>query len=354
MPTRRGRVRGAAKGEAKGEAKGAAKGAVKGAVKRDAKAKGGGEAGEVRRVYDAAVAEVRRRKLGVRLPSLFSKDGDYTVGGLMVVFFAARVGKIVDKTELCAFLRSMRCDTVDPQPRHLGMQCGFNFLVQGCFHPVAKRKLRRGEYCLLDMKSVHPSHATMHRVKVVGVNALSWEPLKKLYGGRCACCGSVEGQRHLKNDHLVTTLEKGHCDPRRPLTNDNCIPMCKLCNMVYKDHAVLNRRGFVVQWLRPTAATPDGGFVGDDDKKSWASSVSSSSTASEASAEASVEASVEASEASDASASEASAEDAASQTSPAQPKRQTVAGLLWAGGAFVYRAVSSLATRMGVRGKQDR
>ena len=99
----------------------------------------------------------------------------------------------------------------------------------------------------------------MHRAKVTGAKALAWEPMKKLYGGRCACCGSVEGQRHLKNEHLVTTLEKGHCDPRRPLTDDNCIPMCKLCNMVYKDHAVLNRRGFVVQWLsagEPPAAAP--------------------------------------------------------------------------------------------------
>jgi len=253
---------------------------------------------EVQRVYDVTVAAVSRNRLDVRLPALYErvttsssaprcgspsrgkgkgKGGGgiavtskakaaakkagakkeavsspppkqrHTVGGLMLVFFAARLGKVLTKTELVDFLRAMKCPTLDPQPRHLGMQVGLNFIVQGCYHPRAKRALRRGEYCLLDLKRSHPSHASMHRVKALP--RLSWEPLKLLYGGRCACCGSVEGERHLKNAHLVTTLERGHCDPRRPLTDDNCVPMCKLCNMVYKDKAVISRRGFVVKWL---------------------------------------------------------------------------------------------------------
>jgi hypothetical protein len=251
---------------------------------------------EVQRVYDVTVAAVSRNRLDVRLPSLYErvttsssapccgspirgkgKGGGgiavtskaktaakkagakkesvsspppkqrHTVSGLMLVFFAARLGKVSTKTELVDFLRAMKCPTLDPQPRHLGMQVGLNFIVQGCYHPRAKRALRRGEYCLLDLKRSHPSHASMHRAKALP--RLSWEPLKLLYGGRCACCGSVEGERHLKNAHLITTLERGHCDPRRPLTDDNCVPMCKLCNMVYKDKAVISRRGFVVKWL---------------------------------------------------------------------------------------------------------
>lgn len=239
------------------------------------------QAAEVQRVYDSVVSAMRKRNLRrIRLPALRSapqspmQPGDgggggggggtkkknkrkppppYTVGGLMLVFFASRLGEVVDKTELVEFLRKMKCGTVDPQPRHLGMQVGLNFLVQGCVHPKAKRALKRGEYCLLDLRNAHPSHATMHRAKA----ELSWGPLKSLYGGRCACCGSVEGERHLKNAHLLTTLERGHCDPRRPLTDDNCIPMCKLCNMVYKDHAVLSRRGFVVQWLKEGGAVDE-------------------------------------------------------------------------------------------------
>ena len=212
---------------------------------------------EVERVYGSAVAANARRGLKLRLPALRAADGQYTVGGLMLVFFASRVGRVATKAELAEFLRNMKCETLDTQPRHLGMQNGLNFLVQGCYHPRARRTLRRGEYCLLDLCRAHPSHSTMHRAKA----ELSWAPIKALYGDRCACCGSREGETHLKNAHLVTTLEKGHCDPRKPLSSDNCIPMCKLCNMVYKDHAVLSRRGFVVKWLK------DGGppSTGDDD-----------------------------------------------------------------------------------------
>ena len=245
-------------------------------------------AAEVQRVYESVASALRKRNLRrIKLPALHcgvvvrssstapackkkkAQAPPYTVGGLMLVFFASRLGKIAEKTELVAFLRAMRCGTVDPQPRHLGMQLGLNFLVQGCYHPKAKRALRRGEYCLLDLRNAHPSHATMHRAKA----ELSWEPLKALYGSRCACCGSVEGERHLKNDHLLTTLEKGHCDPRLPLTDDNCIPMCKLCNMVYKDHAVLNRRGFVVEWLRRRTAT-----IADDSAEEAPSALSSVSS----------------------------------------------------------------------------
>jgi hypothetical protein len=242
---------------------------------------------QAQRLYDSVVASVKKHRLGVRLPALRLPEGrdeggakqqkqqqrgggikkipvtkkakakasaknkntnanaSYTVGGLMVVFFASRLGKVATKTELVEFLRAMGCPSHDPQPRHLGMQVGLNFIVQGCFHPKAKRALKRGEYCLLDLRTAHPNHSTMHRAKAT----LAWDPMKRLYGFRCACCGSKEGEPHLKNTHLVTTLERGHCDPRKPLTDQNCVPMCKLCNMVYKDKAVFNKRGFVVKWL---------------------------------------------------------------------------------------------------------
>jgi hypothetical protein len=175
----------------------------------------------------------------------------------MLVFFAARLGRIATKAELLAFLRRMRCATVDPQPRHLGMQCGLNFLVQGCYHPHARRALRRGEYCLLDLVNAHPSAATMHRAGGTGTSALDFDELKRVYDARCACCGSRQGERHLKNAHLVTRLDRGHCDPRKPLTHANCVPMCTMCNMVYKDRAVINKRGFVVAWLGADAAAKE-------------------------------------------------------------------------------------------------
>lgn len=211
---------------------------------------------EAKRVYAHVVDNVQRAQLPVKLPRLLAPRGDFTVTGLTLVFFAARLGKVGNKAELNRFLRMMRCESNDPQPRHLGMQHGLNFLVHGCYHPGEQRVLRAGEYSLLDLQTVHPSYVNMHRK--CSVDSAEFGRLKRQYGGRCACCGSREGDRHLKNKHMVTSLEKGHCDPRKPLTSCNCIPMCSLCNMVYKDRAVFNRRGFVVKWL----SRQEGGHAG--------------------------------------------------------------------------------------------
>jgi hypothetical protein len=202
----------------------------------------------VDKTYTDFVTRFKQRNAHVRLPGLKRRDGTYTVGGLMLVFFASRLGRVASKSELVEFLKKMRCNTTDPQPRHLGMQNGLNFIVQGCYHPKLRRVLRQGEYSLLDGTRLHPSFVAMRRRSSdVG----DFGAVKKIYGGRCVCCGSKEGERHLKNRHMVTHLERGHCDPRLPLSSANCVPMCSLCNMVYKNHAVFNRRGFIVRWLGP-------------------------------------------------------------------------------------------------------
>ena len=234
----------------------------------------------------------------------------------MLVFFATRVGEVATKDELVAFLRAHRCRSHDPQPRHMGMQLGLNFLVNGCWHPRLKRALRRGEYCLLDLTRTHPARATQHRAKAAG---LDFDGLKRAYDGRCACCGSPEGKPHLKNPLLVTALERGHCDPRRPLGDaGNCIPMCSMCNMVYKDNAVLSSRGFVILWLKAAAS-----------QASPASQASQASDASQASQAADASKASQASQAADASkasqASEASQASQASGTSQASQASQASA-----------------------------
>ena len=170
----------------------------------------------------------------------------YTIGGLTLVLFAKNVGKIVTKEDLIFFLKEHGCNSSDPQPRHLGMQMGLNFLVNNCHHPKIGRVLRRGEYCLLDLKNPHPSRASMHRVKT---DKIDFVEMKKIYDNRCACCGSKENDLHFKNPLLITRIEMGHCDPQKPLSNDNCIPMCNMCNMVYKNKVVVNKRGFITHLL---------------------------------------------------------------------------------------------------------
>eukprot|EP00798_Chlamydomonas_sp_ICE-L_P028531 gene28532-31690_t len=185
----------------------------------------------------------------IRVPRLTRSDGRYTVGGLTLVFFAYNVGEIKHKRELIEFLRHMNCTTTDPQPRHLGMQCGFNFLVRGCYHPAKGRILRTGEFSLLDLENPHPSSEMRHRRKDTAFTDASFNELKQKCGMRCMSCGSVEGGRHYKNPLYVTKLEMGHMDPRKPLSHPNCIPMCNMCNMVYKNCAVFNASGFIIEWL---------------------------------------------------------------------------------------------------------
>jgi hypothetical protein len=165
----------------------------------------------------------------------------------MIAFFGKNIGRVVRKVDIVDYLRLYGCTSTDPQPRHFGMQIGLNFLVQGCKHPRTGRKLRPGEYCLLDVRQTHPNHHTNHRISKG--SQIDFETIKSMYDHRCACCGSPEGGPHFKNKHLLTRLDRGHCDPRRPLDATNCIPMCTTCNMVYRDRAVINRRGFVSSWL---------------------------------------------------------------------------------------------------------
>ena len=295
-----------AKPEAGCKGKGIGEGSGKGDGKGDGKGKGKGES----------------------LQKARSPPRQFTVGGLMLVFFATRVGEVATKDELVAFLRAHRCRSHDPQPRHMGMQLGLNFLVNGCWHPRLKRALRRGEYCLLDLTRTHPARATQHRAKAAG---LDFDGLKRAYDGRCACCGSPEGKPHLKNPLLVTALERGHCDPRRPLGDaGNCIPMCSMCNMVYKDNAVLSSRGFVILWLKAVAsqASPasQASQASDASQASEASEASQASDASQASQAADASKASQASQAADASkASQASEASQASGTSQASQASQASA-----------------------------
>lgn len=202
--------------------------------------------------YERIKAVVARNRLKdrVHLPRLMGRGSRYTVSGLMLIFFYINLGQVRTIAELKAFLVTHGCRSMNPQPRHLGMQHGFRFLVQNCVHPRMAIPLRQGQYCLLDLTSVHPSAVFHHRDRPTTLTAPRFRGLCVRYDHRCAVCGSRDGEPHYKNSLLRTTLERGHADPRRPLTLRNCIPMCRLCNCAYKDKVAFNLRGIVVRWLK--------------------------------------------------------------------------------------------------------
>lgn len=204
----------------------------------------------------------------IHIPRLYNHDGRYTINGLTLVFYAYHLGDIKHKRELMDFLHEFECRSTDPQPRHLGMQYGFNFLVKGCYHPKYKRHMQNGEFSLLDLDKVHPNVHQKHRKKDIAFTPATFLELKTRYKHKCVCCGSIEGQPHSKNMLYITKLEMGHMDPRLPLAYDNCIPMCNMCNMVYKNHAVFNANGFIVKWLsdiEPSSSVVDKFYDASED-----------------------------------------------------------------------------------------
>lgn len=272
-----------------------------------------------------------KQQAPVSIPKLF-QNTHYTISGLSIIFFHQNLGKIVTKKQLVTFLSEFGlCKFSQPNPRHFGMQYGFNFLVRDCWHPTLKTVLKPGEYCLLDLDHVHPTmtipkdveNRIINRIvtrsamkqstigkSVIGksesggsisgsrsgsrrrtnnisklkkeefqthdsfseissrniidntceklkerltlshrsvtLTSAAFGAIKALYDNRCAVCGSVEKRPHLKNKVLITRLEQGHCDPNKPLTIDNCIPVCTYCNQVYRNNFIFNKRGLII------------------------------------------------------------------------------------------------------------
>jgi hypothetical protein len=53
----------------------------------------------------------------------------------------------------------------------------------------------------------------------------------------------------------TTVLQKGHMDPRKPLALGNVIPQCKYCNQQYKNKAVFNERGAIIDFCKTGMST---------------------------------------------------------------------------------------------------
>lgn len=208
----------------------------------------------LRTTYAHITSLVAKKRLPVRIPRLCSGTR-YTASALMLIFFYLHLGQVKTIAQLKKFLVAHGCQSLNPQPRHLGMQHGFRFLVQNCIHPKLTKPLRQGQYCLLDLVSAHPSATCHHRARDTMLTNTEFRRLCTRFKGRCAVCGSKDGEPHFKNALLQTTIEKGHADPRRPLTVRNCIPMCRLCNCAYKNKAAFNSRGIIIRWLVPSRLT---------------------------------------------------------------------------------------------------
>jgi len=138
-------------------------------------------------------------------------------------------------------------DGGDPlQVRHLALQYGYNMLKGGEINPITREKLPRFSYMLLDLENPYP--AFMSKRRKVEASADDWVTVKSQYGNACVNCGSKEGEAMRWESYKITVLQQGHMDPRKPLTLDNMIPQCGFCNQQYKNKAVFNERGCVIDY----------------------------------------------------------------------------------------------------------
>ena len=180
-------------------------------------------------------------ELGVKLPR------EETQKGQVLLYLYQQLGRVVTKAQA----EKVVCERLDIQSkdlqslRHLGKQDGFNILQAGSTR--AGYKLKRGEYMLMDLKTVNPYFDISRRDE----SNLDFQELKKRYRHSCATCGAQEGKKHRYSAEVVV-LEKGHKDPARIMENFNIIPQCQLCNKVAKDNWVFDDYG------RATRITPQG------------------------------------------------------------------------------------------------
>lgn len=123
------------------------------------------------------------------------------------------------------------------QMRHLSTQKGFN---------ITRKK---DWFKWIDMSTLSPSYVHNARDKRE-LDSTTWTGILKKYNDMCVNCGSVEGSPMRWDPRVITKLQSGHMDPRKALTVDNCIPQCRFCNQQYKDKAVFNERGLVIDFLK--------------------------------------------------------------------------------------------------------
>ena len=182
---------------------------------------------------------------GVKLPHLIWGK-KYTKEALVLVYLAQGYPNtnVVTKEQLTAFLG----DTLDvQQARHLAAQKGF-YIISG--KRGDEGDLKDGEYRLITLEKPYPGFTAARRD--TDLTEDEWESLKKEYGNRCVCCGSVEGEHHLLWPATITRLQKGHMDPSKPLVKGNIIPQCSKCNQPDKNYWIYDKKGRVVGIANPS------------------------------------------------------------------------------------------------------
>lgn len=187
------------------------------------------------------------KKHGVKLPSLKKINGLFSKDVLTLVYLAREYPntKTISKAELTQFIQLYYPNVTDvQQARLLAAQKGW-FILSGTRNDNTSQELKPGEYKLKTLEDFYPGFKAERRE--ANFTGDYWENLKKLYGYKCACCGSVEGKKHRYMKSVITKLQKGHMNPNKPLEEGNIIPQCEICNRADRNYWIYDEKGRVIQ-----------------------------------------------------------------------------------------------------------
>jgi len=126
----------------------------------------------------------------------------------------------------------------DPlQVRHLSTQHGWHIVKEG-----------RYEHKLVSV--TEPLPGFIKEKRAIKLTPDAWNIIKLEYDNMCVNCGSIEDKPMRWKKTEKTKLQQGHMDPRKALTESNCIPQCSFCNQRCKDKGVFDRRGQTIELLK--------------------------------------------------------------------------------------------------------
>ena len=186
------------------------------------------------------------RMYNVRMPNV------NTTQSIQLVYLYDNMGDAVHK-DLISELVNRLIPTAgkDQQVRHLGTQFGWNILNRHEMVPGTNIRVKSGFNMLFDYRTPKSSFYGKELRRIGRIAARDFESLKLVYNNKCATCGAEEGKLHHFFRDKVVQLQQGHMNPNLPLTLDNTIPQCQVCNQIYQDLFEFNEQGQVSKLNNP-------------------------------------------------------------------------------------------------------
>jgi hypothetical protein len=177
---------------------------------------------------------------GVWLPPFTGRDGLYHQTALALIGLYCRLGLPVTKSELESFVRMYKDGARDVQDgRHLSAQFGWRVLSSHR-RDFGTEDWPRSSYGLVSVTESHPS---FRRQQDGDLTVEEWAIICDTFDNRCSLCGSKEGEPNLRAPAAMTEIQKGHRDPRKPLSIQNCLPQCQECNRTLRNKFEFDERG---------------------------------------------------------------------------------------------------------------